>query len=268
MTQDERLEAVIAAVLSGARYAHIHPGLVSRIAAQELAKGRSHKEAVKETRNKLHQVGGAYQATGPDYTRLSAALDPLPGDLEAMKPFCQKAMQAHASTRERLPYLEAFFAPLCQRLGPVGSILDLACGLNPLALAWMPLAPGGEYYACDIYSDMLDFLNRFFAHAGVNGKAGLCDLAEEVPVQPVKLALLLKTLPCLEQLDRAIGPRLLEGLQAEFILVSFPSRSLGGRGKGMPQTYTAHFEQLLAGRSWQVERWSVQSELAFLIRKG
>lgn len=269
MATDLRLEELVRAVRSGARYRQIEPGLVRRVAEQELSKGRSHKEAVKATRDRLHQVGGAFQDPAPDYPRLEAVLAALPnepGD-EALRLFCRMAMQAHASTRERLPYLEEFFDPLRERLGTVGSILDLACGLNPLALPWLPLAPGGQYFACDIYADLVGFLNLFFRRSGVSGQAEVCDLTAAVPSQPVELALLLKTLPCLEQLEKGIGARLLERVQARTLLVSFPALSLGGRGKGMVQNYTAQFEALIAGKAWQVERWQVKTEIAFLVRK-
>ena len=267
MTDDARLEEVVSLVVSGARYRHIYPGLVRKIALQALSKGRSLKEAVKETRSKLHQVGGAYQETPPDYQRLLSELNELPNQLDALRPYCLKAMQAHASTRERLPYMADFYAPLREKLGEVHSILDLACGLNPLALPWMPLAAGGEYAACDIYSDMVAFLNVFFQHAAIHGQAGLCDLTVEVPSQAVDLVLLLKTLPCLEQIDKSIGARLFDGLRADHILVSYPARSLSGRGKGMPQNYTDQFERLIAGRPWQVERWQVKTEILFLISR-
>ncbi len=189
MGDDARLEELVGLVQNGPRYRPIHAGLVRKIAMQELSKGRSLKEAVKETRNKLHQVGGAYQETSPDYPRLLAELSELPHALDELRPFCLDAMQAHASTRERLPYLAEFYTPLREILGEVHSIFDLACGLNPLALPWMPLAVGGEYSACDIYSDMVAFLNEFFRHAGIQGAASLCDLTAEVPSQPVELVL-------------------------------------------------------------------------------
>lgn len=263
------LDALVAAVQLGARYGQIHPGLVRRIAAQELAKGRSFKEAVKETRNKLHQVGGAYQESAPDYARLAMELDglALADDPEALPAFCRRAMLGHASTRERLPYLEEFYAPLRTHLGEVRSIVDLACGLNPLALPWLPLAAGGELWAYDIYADMAAFLNRFFARLGRNAHADLCDLTAGVPQQPAQLALLLKTLPCLEQIDKNIGMRLLDEIRAEHLLVSFPALSLGGRGKGMAQNYSAHFQQLIAGRGWRVVQWSIKTEIVFLVSK-
>jgi len=266
---DLALEALVAEVQSSPKYRLIHAGLVRRIAAQELAKGRKTKEAVKAVRNKLHQVGGAYQETTIDYTKLIDELAGLPASLDdpALQAFCRRAMQQHASTRERLPILEQIFSQALAPLTPVASLLDLACGLNPLSLPWMPLAADAPYYACDIYSDQMEFLNRFLAHVGRPGRADLCDLTAELPAQRVQVALLLKTIPCLEQVDKSIGTRLLEEIPADHLLVSFPVASLAGRGKGMLENYEAHFIQLTAGRVWRIQRFEFSSELAFLVSR-
>jgi 16S rRNA (guanine(1405)-N(7))-methyltransferase len=177
-------------------------------------------------------------------------------------------MRRHASTRERLPGLETFFHRTLGAMAPVQSVLDLACGLNPLALPWMPLAPGFTYLACDVYADLAAFLNGFFTLLGVDGQAQVCDLIDQVPQEPVQLALLLKSIPCLEQVDRQVGLRILEEVRAEHILVSFPAHSLGGRNKGMPENYSRSFRDLLAGKDWQVREFSFPTEVAFLVTRG
>jgi 16S rRNA (guanine(1405)-N(7))-methyltransferase len=71
----------------------------------------------------------------------------------------------------------------------------------------------------------------------------------------------------LEQVDKQAGLRLLDGLQAENILVTFPAHSLGGRSKGMVQNYSDHFARLVDDKPWQITRFDFPGELAFLIRK-
>jgi len=278
------VEELVQAVQSSARYQHISPGLIRRISLQELEKRRDWKEALKATKNKLHQVGGAYFSSAPTYPRwleslerippippgqnLSSALDPSRPESQAIRAFCLDVMRQHASTRERLPILESFFERSLESFAPVHSVLDLACGLNPLAIPWMPLATGFTYQACDIFTDMVGFLNRFFKHLDVAGMAQVCDLIEQVPQEPVQLAYLLKTIPCLEQVDKLAGLRILEAVRAEHILVSFPAHSLGGRSKGMPDNYTRSFRDLLAGKDWQVREIRFPTEVAFLVTKG
>lgn len=263
------LEKLVQVVTSQPRYATILPALVGRVAQEELDKGRGFKEAVKTTRARLHQAGGAYQAERPDYRRLTAELHDLPRDIHnpQVQDFCRAALAAHASTRERLPILERFFQETLAAVAPVHSVLDLACGMNPLALPWLPLAQDATYHACDIYADLTGFLQNFITHVGMPGRIELCDLTANLPAVRVQAAFILKTLPCLDHLDKTASRRLLEGIDAEVILVSYPLRSLGGRGKGRLRHYSAHFEGLIEGKGWRVQHFEFASELAFLLRK-
>lgn len=266
---DPEVQTLVEAVQSTAKYAAIDPGLVRSLVEQELAKGRSTKETVKAVRNKLHQIGSAYQEKPIDYAQLSRRLAAMPNELRCpeMQAFCLEAMRNHTSTRERLGFLESFYGEPLAGIGPIQSLLDLACGLNPLALSWMPLAPDAQIEVCDIYADMTGFLNAFFAHTAVNGRAYSCDLLHHIPERPVQLALLLKTIPCLEQVDKTIGKRLLLTIQAEHILLSFPVHSLGGRGKGMRQNYGQHFQEMTAELPWKVTRFDFPGELLFRLSR-
>jgi len=252
-------------VQAAAKYAAIDRGLVLALVEQELAKGRSPRDTVKAVRNKLHQVGSAYQETSINYAHLTNKLAELPRDIHdpRVMDFCRTSMQDHTSTRERLSFLDHFYSETLNGIGPIHSLIDLACGLNPLALAWLPLAEDVQISACDIYADMADFLNAFFSRTGVNGRAFTCDLIHSIPSEPVQLALLLKTIPCLEQVDKTIGRRLFSGIQADHLLVSFPVHSLGGRGKGMRVNYDQHFQELIAGMPFTVTRYDFSGELAF-----
>jgi len=269
MNEPEFVLALVDMVQSSGKYAAIDPGLVKSLVEQELAKGRSSKDTVKAVRNKLHQIGSAYQEKKIDYTHLKSDLLALPHSLadDGIKAFCLRAMREHASTRERLGFLDEFYDQVLSGLGPIQSLLDLACGLNPLALGWLPLAADAEVRVCDIYHDMTDFLNTFFTHVCLDGKAFPCDLTQNVPEQPVQVALLLKTIPCLEQVDKTIGRRLLATIPAEHLIVSFPVQSLGGRGKGMRQNYDQHFKELISGMAFEVKRFDFSTELVFRLMR-
>ncbi len=269
MTDPAAVQSLVEAVRNAPKYAAIDAGLVQALVEQELAKGRSPKETVKAVRNKLHQVGSAYQEKSIGYAQLARQLTTLPHDLHSpeVKTFCLEAMREHTSTRERLGFLEDFYSQPLAGLSPIHSLIDLACGLNPLALPWLPLAPNAQLFACDIYADMADFLNAFYAHTGVNGRAFICDLIHHLPKQQVELALLLKTIPCLEQVDKSIGWRLLSSIQAEHMLVSFPVHSLGGRGKGMRVNYDQHFQELIVDLPWQVMRFDFPGELVYRLSR-
>ncbi len=266
---DTELEQLVQLVRKGEGYREVQVDLVRSIGMRELRDRRSLRDAVKATRSKLHQVGGAYLPGHPDYPGWIKQLECLPADRQSpeLRNFCLEAMRSHASTRERLPVLETFFTETLKGIAPVTSVLDLACGFNPLAIPWMPLELDATYFACDIYGDMVSFLSHFFAHLRQNGRVWSCDLSQGMPDEKVHLALLLKAIPCLEQLDKGLPLRLLEEIQADHLLVSFPVASLGGRGKGMRGHYEAHFLELIAGHAWEIERFEFLGELAFLVTK-
>jgi 16S rRNA (guanine(1405)-N(7))-methyltransferase len=269
MISEDTLNRLVDAVRATPRYQGISKELVQQVGAQELSKGRSFKEAVKATRNKIHQVGGAYQEHAIRYPLWLAELNHMPSDPEdaSLRDFCRRMMGEHASTRERLAVLDDFYTSILGPIAPIQSVADLACGLNPLALPWMPLADGAPYYACDIYSDLANFCNSFLAHLHRPGLVEVCDLTQNPPTRAVQLVLLLKTLPCLEQVNKEIGLEFLERVQADYLLVSFPVASLSGRAKGMLKNYAAHFLALVEGRPWSVQRFEFASELVFLVKK-
>jgi 16S rRNA (guanine(1405)-N(7))-methyltransferase len=264
--QRTALDELLAAVLTSLKYQHIAPELVRSLGAQELAKRRNAKEAIKATKNKLHQIAGAYQLGRPDYAAWAEALLAAPDETQ-LRQLCQQIMAQHASTRERLPILADFYATLLADLPPIRAVLDLACGLNPLGLPWLGLPAGASYLACDIYQDQADFLNRCWGRLGVQGEARVCDLLHHCPTDYVDIALLLKTIPCLEQVDKGIGRRLLAAINAPVILVSFPVHSLGGQSKGMLAHYEAHFVTQVLAPTWSYERFVFATELVFRVRK-
>lgn len=266
---EETLAQALERVKAGKDYSRMHPALLSRITRQELEKGRSVKEAVKAARSKLHQIGGAYLEKTPDYGRLQAELAHLPRDNshDELRLFCRQVMQAHASTRERLPSLTEFFQLTLASLAPLHSILDIGCGLNPLALPWMPTASDVEYFALDIYGDMVQFLNQFMAHAGYRGCVEACDIVQSLPARRVQVAFLLKILPCLAQQDRHSAAAFIERIPADSLLVSFPIYSLGGRQKGMLRFYEEQFNNMLDDRWRHVQRFEFPTELVFLVRR-
>lgn len=267
---DHQLDALVAAVLSSAKYRHVSPEFVRAVGARELAIRPNLKTAVKATKNALHQAGGAFMDAPIDYGRALARLRTAAGggsENEAFRDACRTVMAGHTSTRERLPILESFYTATLAAVPPPGRIIDVACGLNPLARPWMPFPADTVYIAYDIYADQMAFLNDYFALAGIPGRADVRDVIGRPPDEAADLALILKTLPCLEAVDKTAPARLLDAISAPLLLVSFPAQTLGGRRKGMSAHYEAGFRRLLDERGWPAERFEFATELAFLVRK-
>src|SRR5258708_35421425 len=106
--ESHQLDQLIEAILASRKYTSASSDLVRYIGTQELAKGHNLKEAIKATKNKLHQVGGAYQDSAPRYR---AWLDKLKHASQTenrteLLAVCKWIMQYHSSTRERLPIID------------------------------------------------------------------------------------------------------------------------------------------------------------------
>ena len=264
------LTALVTKIRSSSKYRHVSIDVIQSVGSRELAKHQSVKEATQATRSKLHQIGGAYQGSSLRYavwlTEMQAAQQT--GDHAQFRQICERVMTQHTSTRERLPILDRFYTEILADLPPVHSVLDLACGFNPLTIPWMSLPADAIYYAYDIYEDLMSFLQRFISLCGYRTIVGAQSIIGNYPVVPrVDLALLLKAIPCLEQVDKAAGSRLLNQIDAQNILVTYPVHSLGGRAKGMVTNYETRFMELIESSGWQVHKYTYRSELAFLLRK-
>lgn len=276
---DDKLDRALSALLAARKYRSVHPGLARAIATAELAKGRTLKEAVKATKNQLHQSAAVYIRRNLNHEesirQLQAAVGTAiggqdsapPHDAAAVRMLLRRLMAAHASTHERLPLLDTFYPQLFQQLPPVQSVLDIACGLHPLARPWMPLPPDVPYFACDIFADQVDFLNRFFHTMGYAGAAAQRNALEDMSTPAADIAFVLKTLPCLEQIESGAGERLLHQIDAPILIVSFPNHSLGGRKQGMAQHYAANFLAQIKKAGWHADSLTYPSELVYIVRK-
>jgi 16S rRNA (guanine(1405)-N(7))-methyltransferase len=261
------LDRVVSVVLSSKKYHTVCADTIRRVAERELANHGEVKETIKATKRRLHQVYGAFEQE-TDYEALvqrleSAYRSGLKVEIEAA---CRFALGLHSSSRERLPILDRFYRSIFDRTGYPASILDLGCGLSPLALPWMDLPPGTQYMALDIDEERIRFLNRYLVLAGFEPLARCQDILVEPPAA-ADVALLLKMSPSLERQQPGATLELLEDLNASWIVISYAIKSLGGREKGMLDQYQRQFSELVADRQWSVEQLFFETELVFVVKR-
>ena len=252
---------IVDRVRRSSRYRSVDPALLARLAAEELPKSRNADDAVKRVKRRLHQAVGAFRAG----TRTEWAWpvdDPV-----ALRTACLDAMRQHASTRERIEHLDTFYPGIWQHTGVPRSVLDLGCGLGPLALPWMKIGDA-FVHAIDVDAGALDVVRSFLAVVEQPHRVEARDLLTPLPIQSADVALLLKLVPTLDRQDPAAATRLLRGLHADHAVVSFAARSLGGRGGGgRERTYRDRLDRLVAdaGRVRAVAEASVPGELVFVL---
>jgi 16S rRNA (guanine(1405)-N(7))-methyltransferase len=268
------LEEIVAAVATSKKYRSICTDTIRRIAERELANRGNVKAAAKATKRRLHQVYGAFEQDfdyEAAYQRLQNAYK-LDSDDE-IKAACRHVLEQHSSTRERLPILDQFYRDIFEITGQPSFLLDLGCGLNPLALPWMGWvppqgsgqAPGIRYVPLDIDADRVRFLNRYLELAGLEPLARCQDVLSHSPGDAADVALLLKMSPTLERQELGATLGLIEQLRAPYVVVSFAVKSLGGRKKGMVEHYQQQFLGWLHHRQWPAEKLVFESELVFVV---
>ncbi len=262
-----RLDEIVDRVLRSPRYRDVSRGLVHRLAGEEVPRARNPDDAAKRVKRRLHQAVGAFRGE-----RRADVLDRIraawAGDLgaPAVRAACADALRTHASTAERVPHLDDFYSGIWEHSGVPGRLIDIGCGLGPLALPWMGIGRA-TYLATDVDERPLQVVRSFLELVGQPHAVRTMDAVAEPPVTGVDLALLLKLVPTLDRQDADAATRLLSSLRARHAVVSFPGQSLSGRAKGMERSYRERFERLVAdaGRVSAVAEASVPNELVFVL---
>ncbi len=259
------LDRIVSAVTEARKYRSVCKDTVHRIAERELERFPNLKAATKATKRRLHQVYGAFERDW-DYDAACQQLEEAyrQGTEPTIRAACRLVMEAHSSTRERLPILDQFYRAIFSITGRPSTILDAGCGLNPLSLPWMDLPAGARYIALDIDAERVRFLNRYLSLAGMGPLARCQDILSHPPAEQVDLVLLLKMSPTLERQEAGSTLRLIEQLDAPHIVISYAIKSLGGREKGMLETYQQHFRELVSDRAWSVETLVFDTEFVLV----
>jgi 16S rRNA (guanine(1405)-N(7))-methyltransferase len=255
---------VVAELRRSRRYGSLADATLRRVAedAVRVERGRL-QAAAKRSKRELHEIYGAYVGPPPPYARLERELRAAvaTGDPE---PPLRNALAQHASSAERLPLLETFYERIFGVTGRPTSIADVAAGMSPLALPWLKLEPGTSYTALDIDAELVAFADRALDLLGLPHEVRVLDvLCDEPPA--ADLALLLKTVPCLEKQERGAGFDLVGRLDARAVVASFATASLGGRPKGMARTHAEAFEREGRTRGWRWERIDFPGELVYVV---
>lgn len=264
------LNSLIQAVEASRKYRDLHiPHTTLRdILAYESQHSNSRKELEANFRKSLHNVMAPYLEE-INYPAETAALHELhfqnPSQ-QTLKAWCLERMRLHASSRERLPHLEAFYQKIFTRIGTPKSILDLACALDPLSLPWMNLPPTTSFVAYDIHHPRLDFLQTFFELFYPQAQAIHQDILTDIPQQKADCAFFFKEAHRIEKRRPGSNRQLFAGLNVKWLVVSLPSRDLAGH-HSLETYHTSLIQKSIEGQPWQLTTDILGDELLFFIKK-
>jgi 16S rRNA (guanine(1405)-N(7))-methyltransferase len=249
------------------KYRDLSASVLERTASWALARFDG-KDTLKAAKRKLHQVYSAYCPPGA-IARLRRLVADLPrADDLSFRDACAEILRGHASTAERLPHVENLYPRLWELTGSPTSVLDLACGFHPFALPWMGLASDVDYAPCDLDERLVEQINVFLRRVGRPAIAECRDLLVEPIADQFDVVFLLKSLPCLEQQEPGAGLRLLQSLPGRCVVISFPTASLGGRGKGMRANYWKSIDALGAALNSAPRMLDIPGELVAVFHRA
>lgn len=253
-------------LLSSKKYQGVCRNTVRRVYAECRQKYKKPKDAERAARETLHGITGAF-LTREEAARCRAEVQIWSAEGRSDGAL-EKALERHASTRERLPLsrMDAVFGRLFEVTGLPGPTLDLACGINPLYLG----ARGVPTVGVDISGEAVDVLNAAAADCDLPIRAVCADLLCEnaLPRERFHLALLFKILPLLERQRAGSAADVMNAIDAEFLVVSFPTRTLGGRNVGMEEHYSRWMEAHLPANRTVVARFVADNELFYILKES
>lgn len=264
---NEAIIAIIKAIKESKKYCDTCEATIRHLAIEELKKFKTVKRTIKSVKRRLYSIVASYLGD-PDYDVAKEELKKAfaSGDEALIKAACYKIMETHLSTRERNPIVEEFYTEIFRKTGTPTSIIDIACGLNPLSLPWTVLPPSVKYHAFDIHEKRIDFLNYFFSLQGLQPLAKTQDIAINFPQETADLALFLKEMHRFERNYRGRSLALLEALQVRYLAVSFPTVS-STTGRSVAKIYKEFFYKTIKNKKWCVTEIEFDTELVLCVDK-
>lgn len=251
-------------LLASKKYRDICPDTVRRVWKECEGKYKKPKDVDRAAREALHGITAAFM-TGEESTRLGYDMHAWHCDKTDIG--LERMLSRHASTRERLPLsdTDALYDRLFDITDRPRSVIDLACGINPLYLG----ARGVSTVGVDISGLAVEAVNRFGQVYGMPVRAVCADLLSPgaIPGGEYDVALLFKLLPLLERQRAASAMDVMRALNAKWLVASFPTRTLGGRNVGMAGHYSDWMSAHIPPGRTLADHFETANELFYILKQ-
>lgn len=172
----------------------------------------------------------------------------------------QELLKTHLSTEERLHY----YSKLKRKINSLNpsSVLDLGCGINPIALANKKI----RYYAADINEEDLSFVREYFEKKKIKGKVfyyNLKNIKSDLPKADV--CLIFKVFDIIETKGHKLAERIIKAVPCKYIIISFPTKTLSKAAMRHPQR--GWIERLFNRLEYKFKSFKSENEIFYLAEK-
>jgi len=267
---------------------------------KQFTKSREYKFLIRELRAELRRVYGVFILEGYNKrVKILEQLKNLPKDEQSKdNPECMELhnqlFSLHKSTKERMDHYEELYQTIfdkimdfertssaiensgklddSKKLNESGKyiFMDLACGMNPISSILFK-DKIKKYYASDISTEDCKFLKEYFDTTDIDAIIFPADLTEEkifykLEKIPVDICFIFKTLDGLERIKRDISEDLLKSISTKYFAITFPTLSIGGH-REIKEHRRLWLERLLDKLDWSYEKYTMGSELLYVVKK-
>ena len=268
--ESEQIEKDIDNILNSKKYKplNIPRDTIAALFYENQSKTKAHKALVKLVRHKLHNIVAPYLGD-PDYLTaqqdLTSAFQEQDND-KSIKMLCSSILESHASTHERIPYLDTFYGEIFKVTGTPDTILDLACGMNPFSFRWMGLPRSIRYHAYDLHDPRIQLINHYFKLEGLQPDAEWRDILLYPPEIKADVAFFFKEAHRFEQRQHGCNRAFWQALNVDTLVVSLPAASLDGKRSLIQRQYRL-ISNTIAGLPWKMTDLIIGNEIIFVINK-
>ncbi|MEM7340420.1 MAG: hypothetical protein AAF467_17305 [Actinomycetota bacterium] len=264
MLSSDEQTALVARISAGPKYRTVHGATVTDVVAHAAANHGTTKAAEKWAREVLHQIKADYLLNAKP-SRVEAQLVRRAAAGESVATRCRAALELHRSWSERTASVDDYYQAILDLADGADEVADVACAMGPFSV---PLFTGDpfRYRGFD--------LNTFYVElpAKVLGAAAPPVEHVDVVAEPERVvtdvAVLMKTYHCLENRQTGLGWKVVAGIDARCVVVSFPQTSFGGRPLRTVERHMVELERNARGQRWTSCRSTIDDEALVAVHKG
>jgi 16S rRNA (guanine(1405)-N(7))-methyltransferase len=228
-----------------------------------------YKNIVKEIRDSARKIYGIFNIPSKIKFREDNITKICLNDTKII----DEILNSHLSTKERMQFYDYFFKIIFEETKEPKKILDIACGLNPLAFFRFSNLKDVNYICNEMSEIDAQHLNKFFKNNKINGKCYPFNFVKELKNNinlindKYDVCFLLKALDTFETQKKYITYDILDNINASFIIASFPFQSINQ--KNMSRGFKiSWFEKMLLRKEFSYKTINFPNEIVYILEKN
>lgn len=259
------LNSIYENIINSKKYNAICDELIYRICQETYTKYKKEKDVIKSVRTQLHAIYGAFFSDKCINQATSLLSEYQPNMV--IEHLAQNLLNLHISSQERFDCIEEFYDYIFSITGFPSAITDIGCAFNPFSIPFMKIPSLKEYYALDIDKRLPNIVNSFFRVLNLPELASTIDIISTIPEHHSDVTFLFKILPVIEHQKKGKTIEILKQLNSKFIVITFPTKSLTGKNKGMEEHYAQFVNNTIVPNFKVISQNIIGNEYIVVIEK-